>query len=368
MAESLQCRFPATWWSSCPRISSPILPFSRKASILTPIPRISISCRLRGGRKPLWRSRVLSTEAIQAVQHLKLAKSTSKLEEVFYKRLSRLLKADVIAVLDELRRQNEWEMALKVFKFVQKEVWYSPDLSLYSDMIMVLGRNKLIEIAEELFSELKKEGLKPDTRAYTEMIGIYLRMGMVEKAMETYTLMKESGCVPDKLTLTILITNLEKAGEEELVSAIKRECADYMDFPRKFLDKVKENHGKESSTQESFLVVVVSTKDGYLSLKTPVEHASHLIGRLFNAHPGSYLEMFSSSIRRCHDLDGKSIDLCVFANSGDFAREMIQGNHVTRLRFEISISDAWNEHFNHGKISEACAISSKEPLSTKACC
>lgn len=74
-----------------------------------------ISCGLRGGpRKPLWRGRVLSTEAIQAVQSLKLAKSAAKLEYVFDSRISRLLKADLIATLEELQRQNEWEIALKV--------------------------------------------------------------------------------------------------------------------------------------------------------------------------------------------------------------------------------------------------------------
>lgn len=64
-------------------------------------------------------------------------------------------------------------------------MWYEPDLSLFSDMILMFGKNKLISMVEELFSELKKEGLEPDTRAYTELIGAYLQMDMIEKAMET---------------------------------------------------------------------------------------------------------------------------------------------------------------------------------------
>ncbi|KAL2920785.1 Protein THYLAKOID ASSEMBLY 8-like chloroplastic [Bienertia sinuspersici] len=47
----------------------------------------------------------------------------------------------------------------------QKETWYTPDLALYYDMILVLGKNKLIHKAEELFTEPKKEGLQPDVRA-----------------------------------------------------------------------------------------------------------------------------------------------------------------------------------------------------------
>lgn len=124
---------------------------------------------------------------------------------------------------------------------MRKEVWYKPDLSVYCRMIRLLGKNKLIEMAEELFQELKEEGLEPDTRAYTEMIGAYIEHEMIEKAMETYELMKTSGCAPDKLTFTILIRNLEKVGEEELVAELKKECVQYLDSPEKFLQEVERN-------------------------------------------------------------------------------------------------------------------------------
>ncbi|XP_059310499.1 uncharacterized protein LOC132061852 [Lycium ferocissimum] len=72
-------------------------------------------CGLRNGpRKPMWRSRVLSSEAIQAVQSLKLAAtSPHKLEEMLENKLSRLLKADVLDTLTELQRQNQLHLALK---------------------------------------------------------------------------------------------------------------------------------------------------------------------------------------------------------------------------------------------------------------
>lgn len=189
---------------------------------------------------------MLSTEAIQVVQSLKLAKSSTKLNEVFSRKLSRLLKADLLDTLAELQRQSELELALKVFEFVRKEVWYTPDLSLYSGMILLLGKKKLIEKAEELFSELKK-GLQPDTRTYTEMIGAYLHVGKTEKAMETYALMKASGCTPDELTFTIMIRNLEKAGEDDLATTVKKECVDYVDSPKKFLEQVERKYPKRRS-------------------------------------------------------------------------------------------------------------------------
>ena len=57
---------------------------------------------------------MLSPEAIQAVQSLKLAKSPGKLAEVFANRISRLMKADLLDTLYELQRQNEVELALQV--------------------------------------------------------------------------------------------------------------------------------------------------------------------------------------------------------------------------------------------------------------
>ncbi|KAJ6831475.1 pentatricopeptide repeat-containing protein-like isoform X1 [Iris pallida] len=207
----------------------------------------SICCGLRGGaRKPLWRGKTLSIEAIQAIQALKLARSSpsTRTKDVFQTRIERLIKADLVDVLNDLQRQNEWEIALEVFAFIQNEVWYKPDPELYSDMIFMLGKNKLIEIAEQLFSKLKEEGLQPDTRVYTEMIGAYLRAGMVDKGMDTYRLMKETGCNPDKLTLTILIRNLEKTGEQHLASAVRKDCEKYVDYPDRFLEEVNRKYPK----------------------------------------------------------------------------------------------------------------------------
>lgn len=211
----------------------------------TPKRTTTITCGLRkiGPRKPLWRSSFLSTEAIQAVHALKLAKSSTKLHHVFNTRLTRLLKADLLDTLTELQRQNQLDLALKVFDFVKKE--YPPDLSLYYDMILLLGKNKLIQKAEELFDELKKEGLQPDVRAYTELIGAYFQVDMVDKAMETYSEMKASGCTPDKLTLMIMVRNLEKAGKEELAASVKKDFEEYVDEPEKFLEEVERKYARD---------------------------------------------------------------------------------------------------------------------------
>lgn len=216
---------------------------------ISPMSSVKVICGLRSRpRKPLWRSRVLSTETIQAVQSMKLAaKTPNKLEDVFKTQVSRLLKGDLLDALTELLRQNELELALKVFNHVRNEIWYVPDLSIYNDMLLLLGRNKLIEMVEKLFCDLKKEGLKPDTRTYTELIGAYFKVDMIEKAIETYELMKASHCVPDKLVMTIMIKNLEDTKHEEVAKRVKKDCGQYFDYPEKFLEEVERQYPKRRS-------------------------------------------------------------------------------------------------------------------------
>ncbi|XP_076933314.1 pentatricopeptide repeat-containing protein At1g62350-like [Bidens hawaiensis] len=199
-----------------------------------------ITCGLRKPLRPRRRTDgVLSTEAIQAVQSLKLAaRNPSKLHQVFNSKLSRLLKVDLLDAFAELQRQHHLDLALKVFEFIRNEVWYEPDHSLYGDLMLMFGKKKLIDKVEKLFSELMEEGLKPDTRAFTELIGAYLKVDMIEKAMDTYESMKASGCIPDELTLTIMIRNLESSGREDLAAVVKNDCGEYLDSPKKFLKEV----------------------------------------------------------------------------------------------------------------------------------
>ncbi|KAI3519048.1 hypothetical protein L1887_08030 [Cichorium endivia] len=76
----------------------------------------TITCGLR---KPMRTRRpsdgVLSTEAIQAVQSLKLAaENPSKLHQVFDSKLSRLLKDDLLDAFAELQRQQHLELVVKL--------------------------------------------------------------------------------------------------------------------------------------------------------------------------------------------------------------------------------------------------------------
>ncbi|XP_019437516.1 PREDICTED: pentatricopeptide repeat-containing protein At3g46870-like [Lupinus angustifolius] len=210
-----------------------------------------IVCGLRKSYAKKPPSRVLSKEAIQVIHSLKLAKSDEKLDQVLNSSLTRLLKVDVLDLLAELQRQNHFHLCLKVFNFIREEPGYNTLLSLYSDMILLHGRNKNIDMAEELFSHVTSKGLKPDTRMYTEMIGAYIRAGMMEKAIEIYRSMKASGCSPDRLTFMILIRNLERMGEQELVATLKEECYEYVEFPNKFIKEVEQKYSGKTEISQS---------------------------------------------------------------------------------------------------------------------
>ncbi|KAI6668458.1 hypothetical protein NL676_013511 [Syzygium grande] len=79
------------------------------------------------------------------------------------------------------------------------------------------------------------------------MLGAYLRADMIEKAMQTYEKMKAAGRAPNEFTMMILIRNLEKAGEKDLVEFVKRDCVEYLDSPKKFLEEVDRKYPKRRS-------------------------------------------------------------------------------------------------------------------------
>lgn len=187
-------------------------------------------------RGPLWRGRVLNNDIMQAVQAMKRARGDqAKIERVFETRVNRLLKSDMLALLQELHRQDECLLALKVFDVVRKEIWYKPDLSLYASVMNVLKRNNLMEEMDSVFEELKKEPLQPDTKAFTKMLATLLRMGLTHHAIETYELMKQHQCKMDQYTFAVLIRGLKRLREPDLADAITKDYRDFLNDPMDLL-------------------------------------------------------------------------------------------------------------------------------------
>ncbi|KAJ0983435.1 hypothetical protein J5N97_011690 [Dioscorea zingiberensis] len=161
-------------------------------------------------RGPLWRGKkMIGKEALFVILGLKRFKDDEEKLDKFIKcHVSRLLKMDLIAVLNELERQEEVGLALKIFRVMQKEDWYKPDVYLYKDLIVALARCRKMEEAMKIWESMKKEDLFPDSQTYAEVIRGFLRYGSPADAMNIYEDMKQSPDPPEELPFRILLKGL----------------------------------------------------------------------------------------------------------------------------------------------------------------
>lgn len=152
---------------------------------------------------------MLGKEALFAIMELKRYKEDEdKLNKFIKSHVRRLLKMDMIAVLMELERQEEVELALKIFRIIQKEPWYKPDVYIYKDLIISLAKCKKMEDAMIVWNDMRKDELYPDSQTYTEVIRGFLRYGSPADAMNVYEDMKSSPDPPEELPFRILLKGL----------------------------------------------------------------------------------------------------------------------------------------------------------------
>ncbi|XP_020113660.1 pentatricopeptide repeat-containing protein At3g46870-like [Ananas comosus] len=161
-------------------------------------------------RGPLWRGKkMIGKEALFVIQGLKRFKGDEERLEKFVKsHVLRLLKMDKIAVLNELQRQEEVDLALKMFSIIQKEDWYKPDVYLYKDLIVALARSRKMEKAIQVWESMRRDELFPDSQTYAEVIRGFLRYGSPSDAMNIYEDMIKSPEPPEELPFRILLKGL----------------------------------------------------------------------------------------------------------------------------------------------------------------
>ncbi|KAK6124519.1 hypothetical protein DH2020_041728 [Rehmannia glutinosa] len=161
-------------------------------------------------RGPLWRGKkLIGKEALFVILGLKRLKNDDENLDKFIKtHVLRLLKMDMVAVLTELERQEEVSLAVKMFRVIQKQDWYRPDVFLYKDLIIALARRKKMDEVMELWENMKKEDLFPDSQTYTEVIRGFLQYGSPADAMNIYEDMKKSPDPPEQLPFRILLKGL----------------------------------------------------------------------------------------------------------------------------------------------------------------
>ncbi|XAR50661.1 hypothetical protein NMG60_11005046 [Bertholletia excelsa] len=191
---------------------------------------LPVRCGPRDKRGPLLKGRVLSTEAIQAVQALKRAQRTdpSKLDDVLSKTVGRLIKSDLIAAFDELLRQDHCQVALRVFSAVRSEPWDKTDLGLYADLVSALARKGMTEDIDRLIRDLEGESVIPcDDKGLVRLVKALIAAGRAESTVRIYGLMKRSGwgCsgAADEYVAKVLSKGLRRFGEGRLADEIDLE-------------------------------------------------------------------------------------------------------------------------------------------------
>ncbi|XP_068644533.1 protein THYLAKOID ASSEMBLY 8, chloroplastic [Aristolochia californica] len=199
--------------AAAPFLSSPLL--QKRTSF--------ISCGPRNNRGPLLRGRTLSTEAILAIQSLKRAHpEPTKLDAIFSKTLSRLIKPDLLAALRELLRQNQTHLALQVFALIRRESWYTTDYGLFAEVVSALARNQMTLEIDKLVLELADEGVSHgDDRGMQRLIRALIAAERGKAVVELYGMMKRGGRCLDDYVVKVLIRGLRRLGEAEVADEVQ---------------------------------------------------------------------------------------------------------------------------------------------------
>ncbi|GMN37185.1 hypothetical protein TIFTF001_006599 [Ficus carica] len=190
-----------------------------------------IRCGPRGNRGPLVKGRILSIEAIQAIQTLKRAHRSddpSRVPTVVSKTLSRLIKADLLAALKELLRQDQCALALQVFSAIRSE--YQPELSLYADMVNALSKNGMGENIDRLIVDLESEvsEVRCDDKGLIRLVRAVIAAERRESTVRIYGVLKGSGFgstgfKADDHVVAALSKGLRRFGEAALADEVDRE-------------------------------------------------------------------------------------------------------------------------------------------------
>ncbi|KAM7255594.1 hypothetical protein ACFE04_008605 [Oxalis oulophora] len=196
------------------------------------LPHITTTIRCGAGprsqRGPLVKGRILSIEAIQAIQTLKRLHKQNPSTTTF-PFLSRLLKSDILATLNELLRQDLCSLALPILSTIRTE--YPPiNFSLYADVVNALSRNKLYEDIDRLIDDLEGEegGFEwGDDKGLVRLVKGVVGADRKESTVKIVEMMKRSGCgdtwTADYYLVKVLSKGLKRFGEQELGIQVERE-------------------------------------------------------------------------------------------------------------------------------------------------
>ncbi|XP_078160035.1 pentatricopeptide repeat (PPR) superfamily protein [Carex rostrata] len=213
----------------------------------TVAPKPSFSSLASTPNLSIWRrKKEMGKEGIFVVQQMKRLASlpsacaSARLDQFVRSHVSRLLRTDLLAVLAEFQRQDLIVLSMKIYGVVRKEIWYRPDMYFYRDMLFTLARNKKLEEARRVWSDLKSEEVQLDKHTYGDLVRAFCDSGLIDFAMELYDDMRGSPDPPLSLPFRVILKGL--VPYPEIRERVKQEFLDLFphmviyDSPEDLLD------------------------------------------------------------------------------------------------------------------------------------
>lgn len=135
--------------------------------------------------------------------------SIARCLDVFRNKLS--LK-DFALVFKEFAHRGDWQRSLRLFKYMQRQIWCKPNEHIYTIMISLLGREGLLDKCREVFDEMPSQGLPRSVFSYTALINAYGRNGAYDVSLELLAKMKKDKVLPSILTYNTVINACARGG------------------------------------------------------------------------------------------------------------------------------------------------------------
>ncbi|CAI5958976.1 unnamed protein product [Closterium sp. NIES-65] len=212
-------------------------PRDRKQKLAPPSGRAGGAGRSGGGKIPYELEAVISNLVSLAPRG-----SISRCMETFK---GKLTLPDFALIFKEFAQRGDWIRAMRLFKYMQRQQWCAPNEYIYTIMIGIMGREGMLDRAQELFEEMPENSMEwnlpcasclsispllphplppPTFFSSSPLSG---REGMLDRAQELFEEMPEHGVEWNVYSFTALINAYGRNGMYEqsldLLARMKRE-------------------------------------------------------------------------------------------------------------------------------------------------
>ncbi|CAN6448438.1 unnamed protein product [Victoria cruziana] len=119
---------------------------------------------------------------------------------------------DFALVFKEFAQRSDWQRSLRLFKYMQRQIWCKPNEHIYTIMIGILGREGLLEKCSEVFEEMPNHGVSWSVFSFTALINAYGRNGQYETSLQLLARMKREKIAPSLLTYNTVINSCARGG------------------------------------------------------------------------------------------------------------------------------------------------------------